>query len=365
MKRIVGLLICAACDGGMMELDAGREDDAGMMADAGYDAGPVLCGALECADGEACIDDECVDACGADPAMFASSIGAGLSVVASFCRPGAAAFATDGTDVFDVMAATDMLTTGFSLFRWPLDPTGAPDATLVGAPSYVAPSADVLAFAGGYLDVGAGGALYGYTTTDAAMTGEVFVVALAGGAIQRASAPGNFDAEWIDATRFVVNGQGFGAETGQGLYVATVGDPIAGEQVATGPGIYSGSVAVRPEFVLAGGADDTFAPLVYAISRTAFDAAIGGAPIDIEADGSMVVDPDRPLSASTFTFAGDRLVLLPYSGPLTSYAVSWDGTDLTLSDARVVAMGPTFNGVLDAGGGRLLLTHPGGALLVE
>jgi hypothetical protein len=293
-----------------------------------------------------------------------------MSVVASFCRPGLSTLAVDGDGrVLDVLVTTEGSDATFTLSGWEPELEQAdPEVSNVAAPTL---SEMVLVFGGSYLELNGGRAIYGYTTSGDGAPGEVFVVSTADGSVTRMDAPGNFDAAWLDGTRFALSGLGLTDRTdGQGIYVADVStSPPTVARVASGPGDFSGSIAVTSEYVLVGGTIDvTFENVVYVISRADFDAALSaGETIAIGTDERAVLvtgSGAEPLS-TTFALVDGRFVSLPYTGAITAYDVAFDGTSLTLSSPEVLGMAPTFKAAVSAGSGQLYLLHDNGVILVE
>jgi hypothetical protein len=368
------------CDGPVTIADAGADDggpsddgglardagpgDAGVGADAGSDAGPAGCEIDGCGEGEACVRSVCIADCGGDVSGFEAALGAGFVPVAHFCRgPSAFAAREDGGDVtvFDLTAATAGTVTTFSLSRWALDPaTPTPALAVVGTMTFDAEDTGALAFAGGYLELDPDGAqaLFGYTTSATGSPGQIFRMSLADGTGYKEVAPGNFDAAWVDAEHYLVNGFGLASlADGQGLYAADLTVADRAVHIGTDFGAYSGSVAVGPTFILAAGVGDDFAGHAYLVPRATYEAALAdGTPVDLGAL-SEVLDPAGAPIGSTFSLVHGRLVTMPYGGPITSYATAVEGDAMTLSDPRVLATGVTFTDAIAAGEGQLLLAR--------
>lgn len=364
------LVLLTACDGMPADPDGGGQIDSAVIADAGADAGP----ACECEAGEECVRGVCIATCGGDVSGFDAVLGEGLTPVASFCRTASAyAVHASATDllVYDLTTSVDGLRTTFSLSRWTLDPSAStPSPVEVASATHDVPSADELVFPGGYLAIDATGAraVFGYTTSATGVPGEVFSVSLEDGAVVRLSAPSNYDAAWIDSSRFVVNGAGLLDQTaGQGLYVGDVAAAPRAVHAAENLADYSGSVTASSSFVLAGGViDGTFASQVFLVPLARLETAItDDVAIDLATDSAAieVLDPEGAALSSTFSTLGARVVATPFGGPLTSYAVAVDGGSVTVSDPRVLATG-TFTDAMAAGDGHILLVHPSGLLLV-
>ncbi|MCZ7686936.1 MAG: hypothetical protein M5U28_52620 [Sandaracinaceae bacterium] len=265
----------------------------------------------ECGSGEACVRGVCLATCGLDGAALEAALSAGLTPVASFCRA-AAAFGVyasgDAVTVYDLTASTEGLTTTLVLSRWPLDPSGAAPAPIeVATATHAVAEASELVFAGSYLEVDPTGAraLFGFTTSATGSPGEVVAVTLADGAVTRLAAPGNFDAAWLDGTRFLVNGQGLDDRAdGQGLYVGDLSGTPSALHVLTNMGDYSGSVVATSAYVLAGAVVDGTESRVRSFSRARLDTAIADeVAIDAGSDAavSAVLDPGGAAPASTFS----------------------------------------------------------------
>lgn len=326
-----------------------------------------------CGDDEACVRGVCVADCGAGGETLESALGEGLIPVAGFCRSAAAyavSFDGNAATVWEVTSTTAGTETTFVLSRWALDPEGgsSPSANEVATAVHDTGDAAITTFPGGFLALDPSGerAAFGYTTSGEGFPGTVVVADVATGALTELSAPANFDAAWTGAEHLTVNGQGLGElAEGQGLYTVDLASDGRVVHLATGLGTYSGAVVTTEAFVLAAGVEDgTFEPHAYAIPRELYETALEeGTPVDVANEETVVevLDPSGAALPSTFAIVADRLVAMPFGGPITSYAL--DGA--ALSDARVIATGETFTNVLPAGEGRLLLVHAAGLLLVE
>lgn len=347
-------LSMVACD----ERDPG-DVDAGSVVDGATDCG--------CASEEACVRGVCVASCGADGSALEAGIGDELTPVAAICRSSVAR-TTRGGEVYDVTTETSGTVTTFVLSRFAIDAAGsAPVPTEVVRTTEDSGSADVMIFAGGYVALSPDGSRssFGYTTS---MDFAGAVLVGAAGDVTSIDAPGNFDAAFLDDDTLLVNGLGvLDQDAGEGVYAADVGaTPPTATHVLSEMGAYSGTVAVTADYVVAGASDESFATHVWAVPRADVASAIdAGAPIDVTTDATEVLDPAGAPLPSAFRVIGDRLVTLPFGGPITSYRASWDGTALTLSDPIVLATDGTFTDVLAAPDDRLLLVHPSGLLLVE
>ncbi len=383
------LALISACDGPSLDPDAGADAgpgpvDAGREDAGGEDAAaPDATVDCECGSGEACVRGVCLATCGLDGAALEEALSAGLTPVASFCRAAAAYgvyVSGDEVTVYDVTASTDGATTTLVLSRWALDPSVTTPAPIeVATTTHAVTEETELVFPGGYLEIDPAGAraIFGFTTSGAGSPGDVVVVTLADGAVTRLAAPGNFDAAWLDGTRFLVNGQGLDDRAdGQGLYLGDLSGTPRALHVLTNMGDYSGSVVATSAYVLAGAVvDGTFESRVRSFSRARLEVAIADeVAIDAGSDAavSAVLDPGGAAPASTFSPLGARLVTTPYGGPLTSYAAAETGGAITLSDPRVLATGAAMTDALPAGAGRTLLVlfdgatfSPAGLLLVE
>jgi hypothetical protein len=369
--ELVVLSLCA-CEEGSDPTDAGGTD-----AVIAQDADPEGC-ATQCGDGLSCLRGVCIDTCG-DAAVLDAALGEDVVPIAGFCRT-AGAFAVrvmSGTPfVWDVNATTEGLDTEFTMSRWELDPEAtAIEPMVIGTVTHSELTEDVLVFAGGSIavDPPGGRGLFGYTTLTEDSRGELYL-AQAAGAVMPVPAPGNFDVAWLDSTHFIVNGMGLGGQDrGQGLYVGDLSAAPRTIHLAFGPGDFSGSVENAGAFILAGGVtegkDGALTHHVYAIPKTRADATITGAPaimIGIDPnEASEVLDQDNEPISSTFVLIGSRIVLTPYGGPMTSYAIDYDPPLVRLNDPRVIAADGTIFGIADATSDRMLLSHAGGLLLVE
>jgi hypothetical protein len=263
-------------------------------------------------------------------------------------------------EVWDLTATTEGTVSTFTLSRWTLDPAmETPDPTTVATATYDTGDDSIAAFPSGFVAIDPSGehALFGYTTTADGYPGNVVLVTIADGTTTDIAAPGNFDAAWLDAHRVVVNARGLDdVSSGAGLYV---GDITAGALDAvyavTGLGPNSGSVVAGATYVVAGSADDSFAPHDYVMPLSGVDAAIGsGTPLDVTSEATALVGSESA-PPSTFSQLEDRIVPTPFGGPLASYTL--DTTTGMLADPQPIATGSTFTDVAAAGSGRLLLAH--------
>lgn len=387
----LGALGFAGCDGDEFLDDAGPRVDAGPMTepDAGpgpTDAGPppdagggdagLDCASSGCDTGQTCLRGVCVAHCGADPSGWDAALAARLTPVASFCRSADvidSAASADLTTVFEMVVTPGGASSMLALSSWDVDPAMAPAPTSIG--SLIVTHADPL-FPGGYIAASPSrdAVLIGYTVSDAGFTGEVFRVMTSDGGELAIAADGNFDAAWVDDTVFLVNGTGLGAASeGQGLYAGTVGTAITGAQVATGLGDASGSVAVGPDYVLAGGfffGDGS--NRVYAIARSEVEDVIAGsrAVIDLATEGAEVC-PSCALQ-SAFVLAGGALVVKRFdamfaqTGLLAFQLTGFDpSSGLSVGAEETLVEGDAFTEALAADGGRVLLRFGEGLLLVE
>lgn len=386
MKRAARAWLAAAlwiggCDGPVSMGDGGIDDaaigDAGSL-DAGADAatmpqtdaGRSGCD-QECAEGQACVRGVCIADCGVDAAALESALGEGLTPIANFCRPANAYAVREEAgelNVWDLTVASEGAITTFTISRWHLDAGASePSPTRLVSVDVESDEPELLVFPGAYLALDPEGrrAIFGFTTSAEGALGEVHRVDLETGESRAFDAPGNFDAAWLDAERFVVNGAGLGElAEGQGLYVGTEEGIV--HHVGTDLGAYSGSVAVDASSILAAGVEEDFSSTARFLPRTRLEEALSaGTPVALGAEFEQVLDPQGAPIGSTFSRAGDRLVTTPWGGPLTSYAVAESDERWSLTDPRVLATGETFSDVLDAGEGKLLLVHGAGLLLVR
>ena len=284
-------------DGGPPIVDGGN-DVGTHVAEAGIDAGSdanvdaaVACSSATCSGTHACVRGVCVLTCGADTTGFDAALAAGLTVVQSVCRT-PIAITVVGSNVYELDKATAGLVTTFTLTRWARG-AEVPTTTTVGTATFTGMTGD-MTFAGGYVAVAPDEmhALFGYTT--APMTGSgrmsvggVFDMATSSGTVAEVPANNNFDATFLDATHFVIDGAPM---AGQGLYRGTTAATTV-VQVASHLGDFSGSVEVFGASVLAGG------------------SSFGSAWADGSTDGDRVVVFDAasigtassPIDASTLT----------------------------------------------------------------
>jgi hypothetical protein len=319
-----------------------------------------------CTADQTCLRGVCVATCAGLEGVDAS-LAAVLVPVAHACRvPGP--FDVIGTRVYELeaVAGSDGSTT-LRLVRWDLDDGAVTPSTI--AQRVYAPAMGELVFPG---FVAANDAesrvVFGYTTTLAGAQGGVVDVTAASMTFVESPAPGNFDAAFVGGDDYLVNGQGFGADTGQGLYVIDGAGLEAPRVVVDGMGEFSGSVALWEEesLVVFGGTsfsgwpDATTGNLLFASELSA--VLTGG--LDAFADSDRF-----PLPSVFELLTGGRLVALRYD---PSFAI--DGVVLhqlarspggvNAGPEETLATGPTFSQV-GAVEDDLVLVHAGGALRVR
>ncbi|MEQ9078202.1 MAG: hypothetical protein RLP09_30325 [Sandaracinaceae bacterium] len=354
--------------------DAGDPADTGVEGDGGVDGGMDEDSGVGCGADEAEVRGVCVATCGADTSGWDAALDESLTVVATFCSDAArfGAHAGDPAQVFTLRSESVAGGTRFDLATFAAMGASEPTESPIG--SVMATHAgDVMAFLGGYLAVSpdASRALFGYTVSDSAFSGQVFSVVTMDGAHTDFAADGNFDAAWMSDDTLLVNGMGFdGAGSGQGLYAARFGSETTTARVGTGLGNFSGGVAVGPDYVLAGGFFDD-GGRVYVVATSAIEAALTtGAPIDFEAVGVRVGEAE--MLPSSFDLVNDMIVVQVLTPSfdldgLRAYPVdAFDATSgITLGAPLDLTSGNLFDVAHEAGSGRMLLEFAGGLLLVE
>ncbi len=287
------------CDGGTTPVDVGA--DAHVHADGGTDggandggpvdggppdAGPTPCGENFCTDEQACVRGVCVAHCGSDASGWDAALAAGLLPVTSICRPAAARavhVAGDAVNVWDLTTTTSGTETTFVVSRWPL---AAPVPVEIARTS-TDPGADAMLFTGGYLALAptASLAAFGYTVSPS-FDGRVHLVLAGGGTDTDLSAPGNFDAAFLDGSTLLVNGLGVD-DVGlgeQGLYAVTTEGGLGFVRVAEGLGDFSGGVRVTDAFVLVGGSFPGFESRTYVIDRALVEDVVAGRRPTLDVD---------------------------------------------------------------------------------
>lgn len=391
MMMGLGVLLVIGCgdpavvpDGGM-RVDAST-DDAGDTGDAGTaDAGeaPSDGGSActpACDAGESCFQGVCVASCGGALALAEGSVADGLTIVANLCRTVTGPLdVVEGDDgairIYDLASASVGTTTTFTLSRWTLDDAvTTPTVEVVATTAHAVDATDVLTFASGYVavDPTESSALFGYTTSELGAIGGIFDVEVGDGSMSEHEATGNFDATWIDATRWIVNGQGLeGAKgTGQGLWLRDRGDD-SNTQLAGTIGTYSGSVETLGDVILAGGIED--------FGTTWTDGSVGNRLFVI--DRAEALAATAPISAwddalvrlegpSVFELlSGSRIASVRYddSFAIDAFevrALTESGGTWTLG-APSDLTGPGITDVVSLPGDRLLLVHANGVLIVQ
>ncbi|WP_428267298.1 hypothetical protein [Haliangium sp.] len=327
---------------------------------------------------QACVAGACVATCGQDVSGFEAALGAGLAVLANVCvspaLQAAHAGESDGCEALSVYDLGNEVNGDgdlvFTLRRFSLVPgVAAPTPAAVGT-HVVDLGAGITAFAGSYLVLppgpgGGGAALFGYTESGAGFPGEVIRMDTSDGSSAALTADGNFDVDWIDDDRYLINGAAADdVAAGQGLYLVDLsGATPAVAHVVTGLGDFSGGVAVDHErgLVFAGGYFLASGDKVYALPLADIEAAAGATPIDADATAAV----QRFAIPSSFTRVGDRLVSFDFASmehQVRALSVAGDGT-ISVDDPVRLAAQP-FSGVTPVGADRALLHHGAGSLLV-
>jgi hypothetical protein len=285
------------CDPQVVTPDAGRdaavgdtsgETDAPLVADASTDVpavdAPTVCA---CDADQTCLRGVCIATCDGLDGIDAA-LAPGVVPVAHACRSAGAMDAV-GSDVYELVALPGASETVLRLVRWTFA-DGAVTPTTIAETTYVLrgkPAEDVYP---GYVAVSddEAHALFGYTTSLSGFQGGVVDIDVGAMTPAVISADGNFDATFVDGSRYLVNGLGFAALDGQALYLAdaTESDP-EGTTVIEAMGDASGSVAVWEEldYVVFGGAR---------YGSTWPDGTMGGllfvAPLDTVLDATAPID---------------------------------------------------------------------------
>ncbi|MEZ4256648.1 MAG: hypothetical protein R3A78_13220 [Polyangiales bacterium] len=221
-------------------------------------------------------------------------------------------------------------------------------------------------FMGGYVEPNPSGTkvAFGYTR-QSDFGGEVLVLDVEGRAVTRVESMGNYDVAWVDDTRLLVNALSAGTPSGsQGLYAVDLGgaQPTFAK-VVSDLGDASGAVnMLEGESALLVGAYGAAFPgdgnLVFR-----FDLGLlgGGTPVAAFANGNV----PRASAPSDFEVLGDRLVALDWN------TGEFVGRELTTSASAVDVGAPSAFAKVPVGdvaplpGGRGLLFHAGGALLIK
>lgn len=334
-----------------------------------------------CADAdEDCVAGVCVATCGQDISGLAAALGDDITVLGNLCvtpaLDGVHLGETDGCEVITAYSLTSETDSngdlGFTLTRFTLEANmPMPAESPVGSVTVDIPDG-VSAFAGSYLAIAPGPAgndtaLFGYTTSAAGFAGEVVALDTGDGTSDALSANGNFDVDWIDDSRYLINGQAAdSAEDGQGLYVVDVsGAAPSATHVVTGLGDFSGSVAVDRErgLVFAGGVfSDGFVNRVFVIPLTEIEAAVSsGTPLD--ASGTTAIE--RFEIPSSFEIVADSFISFDFGTSefhARSFTIGGDDS-VTVGSPALFVQSP-FNGVTAIGSDRALLHHSGGSLLI-
>ncbi len=352
-------------DGGPI-VDGGHD---AATPDGGSDAAIVACSSATCSGTHACVRGVCVLTCGADTTSFDAALAAGLTVVQSVCRT-PKALAVVGANVYELDAATVAPTTTFTLTRWARG-AEVPTTATVGTATFTGMTGDST-FPGGFVAVAPDEmhALFGYTTSPMAGSGRmsvggVFDLATSAGTAVALSADNNYDATFLDATHFLVDGA---PSAGQGLYRGTTSTATL-TQIASHLGEYSGSVEVFGTSVLAGGTsiaanwpDGTTGDRVVVLDATALTT--GTAIVD----GTTLTHLSMPSSFELLS--GGRAASLHYDSSFAVDAIQTrlltrDGTGVVSAAAPTnLTTGAVFTSVA-AAGTDIALGFQGGLLFVR
>jgi len=371
------LLMLAGCDPETTAEDAGTDapvadvpatdtpvPDAPLIVDAA-DA-PAGC---DCDTDQTCLRRVCIATCdGIDG--FDAALAAGVVPVAHACRS-AAAFDVVGSNVYELTATPGSSGVVLALVRWTFA-DGAVTTSTLAQRTYVPTADPVESVYPGYVTVSddESHALFGYTTSRAGFVGGVVNVDASAMTFDEISAPGNFDGAFVDGTQYVINGLGFGALTGQGLYLADAATASpAGEKVVDHMGDASGSVGLWSEegMVVFGGAnyggpwpDDSTGGYVFFLP--AASVIDGVTPID-----AFVTAQRLRLPGAFELLSGGRLVEVYYGDAgidgLRYYPLNNSDEGVEAGEAADITMGGTF---FNAGaiGDDVLLVHGSGSLRV-
>lgn len=201
---------------------------------------------------------------------------------------------------------------------------------------------------------------FGYTRSD--VSGEVLVMST-DGSTMRIAAAGNYDLDWIDNDRLLVNGLSAGAAQveGQGIYLIDLsgGQPET-RRLTIGPGSASGAVAnlrSRDE-VLVGGSNGLDG-VVYLVGTSELLAMSQSAPIDLATSSFTSFD-----TASDFEWIAESH-LAGYDESYTKFQWVRLGADDLDEPEDFVDTGVFFEIVTIPGSPRFLLWHSDGYLMVE
>ena len=213
-------------------------------------------------------------------------------------------------------------------------------------------------------------ALFGYTTSELGAIGGIFDVEVGDGSMSELEAAGNFDATWIDANRWIVNGQGLeGAKgTGQGLWLRDrEGD--SSTQLATEMGAYSGSVEVLEDVIVAGAfgtewPEGSPGNRIFVIDRA--EALAATAPVSAWDDAVARLEGPSGFEL----LSGSRIASVRYddSFGIAAFevrALTESGGTWTLGAPSDLTTGPDITDVVSLPGDRLLLVHANGVLIVQ
>ena len=383
VPSVVLVLSMFGCTTSVPAIDAGAVGDSGAGVDAGQDAAVVdastidvgidvgvdaaaACSATNCTGAHACVRGVCVATCGGDLSGFGAALATGLVVEGTVCHtPAALSYA--GGQMYELTNATTGRVTTFTLSRW-TPGTAMPTLTTIGTAQYTAAASSTMVFTGGYVAVAPDQmhVLFGYTTNLAGYVGGVFDLATGSGTATQVPAASNYDADFTDATHYVVNAA---PSTGQGVYRASTSD-TALTKVVSHVGDASGDVALWSAggVVLAGG---------NAFATPWPDGMMGDRVLVL--DPAMLASATTPIDGATVQhlvmpssfelISGDRAASVHYDSSfavdaIDARALTHTGSTVMVGAPMHLATGTLFTGVTSAGAS-IVLTFANGLLFVH
>ncbi len=350
--------------------NAGAAGNAGTSGSAGAAGGTSdACGG--CPDQQACVAGVCVASCGAELSELSDALPSSLTVLANYCGA-LPAVDSAGEFVYAAHLGGSGAAQTLSVDAWELSTTSSAPSLATLSTGALATTQSTL-FLSDFAAVSPNGqrAAAGYTEPSNFVDptpGEVVIAPTAGGSAQVVSVTGNYDADWLDDDHLVLTGQ-IGGMT-QGVVAFDLSGALTSRVVLTDVGVYSGDIAVLRDagLLLVGGLSAAFTDELYVCPLSKALAIASGT------DSALIgTDPLlQKLSApSLFKVVQGRDLLVT-----TTYDAQWNKVyelrpwslsagELSFGTPEPLLSAPLISNVVPVSGGRLLLEHAGGHLLVQ
>ena len=324
---------------------------------------PTQCASdADCSTAQACVRGACIETCGAALADWDAAMPSSLTPIANVCTSPSIVGVRGDADCAErsrIFSLTTSLQSGEVVYELREGALEVGPTTLVGTARTPNGQDHFIGYNAAPNPAGTRFA-FGYTRSD--VSGEVLVIDASGG-VTRVDATGNYDLDWLDDDRLLVNGLSAGTTQiqGQGLYLIDLTESTPRTtRLTIGPGSSSGAVAHlsgRDE-VLVGGSDGLDGS-VYLVDTASLLAASAGEPLDLATSGFTSFR-----TASDFEWIAERF-LAGYDETYTGFQwIALDGNMLgapeTFVDTSVF-----FEVVTIPNSRRFLLWHSEGYVIVE